>query len=98
MVRKKAVYPIVLLLVLSIVLCACGSNGKVDQATPAATTEAPADSLTDEEITKLLTSDIWYSVPTNKANGYQFVGGGVGYLKIVGAKSDFSFEWKISDG
>ena len=98
MVRKKAVYPIVLLLVLSIVLCACGSNGKVDQATPAATTEASADSLADEEITKLLTSDIWYSVPTNKANGYQFVGGGVGYLKIVGAKSDFSFEWKISDG
>lgn len=57
-----------------------------------------AGKLTEEEITELLLSDTWYSVSGNRTDGYQFVGGGIGYLRSQEANQNVSFDWAISDG
>lgn len=95
----RKIIAMMLAVVMCLSFCACGSKttqeGKNENHAANANNE---EKLSDEEITDLLLSDVWYSVPTNRANGYQFVGGGICYLKIQGASQDFSCEWKISDG
>lgn len=97
--KMRRIIALLLSVLVCLSFCACGSKttqeGKNENQTTNVENE---EKLTDEEITDILLSDVWYSVPTNRENGYQFVGGGVCYLKIKGASQDFSSEWKISDG
>lgn len=61
-------------------LCACGG-------------EAPAEPAEEVDIEEILLSEKWLTVTFNGETNYQFLGGGIGYIR--GGLLDLSMDWRI---
>lgn len=71
-----------LLLTLAICLCLCACGGT-----------ASAEPAAEMDVEEILLSEKWLTVTFNGDTNYQFVGGGIGYIR--GDMLDLSMDWRI---